>query len=164
MSIDALRGAAAASTVFAYAALCVSIWWREQRRRASDQAAASALTGTAASPALVVFGTQTGQAEALAWQTARRLHAGGTPVRVLSLNAVDADMLRTTPRALFVASTYGEGDAPDGVSRLRGAAHGRHRRPALALSRLHAVLALGDRQYAEFLRLWPRDSTPGLPR
>ncbi|MEJ8853817.1 sulfite reductase subunit alpha [Variovorax robiniae] len=147
MTIDALRGAAAAGTVLAYAALCGAIWWREQRRKAASQASARALAGNGKAPALVLFGTQTGQAEALAWQTAKGLHALGMPVRVLPLNALDADMLRSTPRALFVASTYGEGDAPDGASLfVEKIMAGIGALPSLR----YAVLALGDRQYQNF--------------
>ncbi|MEJ8825207.1 sulfite reductase subunit alpha [Variovorax humicola] len=147
MSIDAIRGAAAAATVLGYAALCGAIWWRERRRRTSIQADANALAGHGTSPALVLFGTQTGQSEALAWQTARALHSRGLPVRVLSLNSLDADMLRATPRALFVASTYGEGDAPDGASLfVEKLMAGINALPSLR----YAVLALGDRQYQNF--------------
>ncbi|MDM0040596.1 sulfite reductase subunit alpha [Variovorax sp. J22G21] len=147
MSIDAVRSAAAGGTVLAYSMLCATIWWRERRRHAATAAAASALAGTGAAPALVLFATQTGQAETLAWQTADGLHADGSPVRVLALNALDADTLRAAPRALFIASTYGEGDAPDGASlfveKLMTQAHAL---PALR----YAVLALGDRQYQNF--------------
>jgi len=147
MSIDAVRSAAAGGTVLAYVLLCAGIWWRERRRHAAAATAASALAGNGAAPALVLFASQTGQAETLAWQTAERLHADGTPVRVLALNALDADTLRAAPRALFIASTYGEGDAPDGASlfveKLMAQAHAL---PALR----YAVLALGDRQYQNF--------------
>lgn len=148
MSLDVVRSAAAGGTLLAYAALCAAIWWREHRRHAASDAASDALAGGAAAPALVAFASQTGQAEALAWQTARGLHALGTPVRVLALNALDADALRTTQRAIFIASTYGEGDAPDGASlfveNVMGTA-------PVGLGHLaYAVLALGDRQYQNF--------------
>lgn len=147
MSLDAVRSAAAGGTVLAYVGLCAAIWWRERRRHAAALSAGDALAGNAAAPALVLHASQTGQAEALAWQTARALHDQGTPVRVLSLNALDADTLRAAPRALFVASTYGEGDAPDDASlfveKMMAAVAG--------LSHLrYAVLALGDRQYQHF--------------
>ncbi|PPJ40660.1 flavodoxin domain-containing protein, partial [Pseudoxanthomonas sp. KAs_5_3] len=60
--------------------------------------------------------SQTGQAEAIAWQTARQLSAAGMPARVMELNTLDAPTLAAARRALFIASTYGEGDAPDGAS------------------------------------------------
>ena len=149
MSLDVVRSAAAGGTVLAYAALCAAIWWRERRRTAASAAAAHALAGDEGTvPALVLFASQTGQAEALAWQTARGLHALGTPVRVLALNALDTGTLRTTQRAIFIASTYGEGDAPDDASlfveNVMAAA------PADLGHLAYAVLALGDRQYQHF--------------
>ena len=142
------RIAAAGLLVLAYVAMCLAIWWRQRRRHAAAARAATALAGDGAqSPVLVVFATQTGQAEAIAWQTGRALHAQGTPVRVLALNDVSIDTLRAAPRALFVVSTYGEGDAPDGASvfaeRSMGAAE---TLPTLR----YALLALGDRQYDHF--------------
>lgn len=148
MSLDIVRSAAAGGTVLAYAAMCAAIWWRERRRHAATAAAANALAGDGALPALVLFASQTGQAEALAWQTARGLHALGTPVRVLALNALDAGTLRTARRAIFITSTYGEGDAPDDASlfveKVMATAGTDLRQLA------YAVLALGDRQYQHF--------------
>lgn len=147
MNLEPIRGAAAAGTVLAYAALCAAIWWRERRRHATNVAAADALAGNDAHPVLVLYGSQTGQAEALAWQTAQRLHAGGTPVRVQALNTLDAGALQHARRALFVASTYGEGDAPDGASLFVEKVMPER----VSLSSLrYAVLALGDRQYQNF--------------
>ncbi|HEY9223812.1 MAG TPA: sulfite reductase subunit alpha [Variovorax sp.] len=142
------RIGAAGLLVLAYAAMCLAIWWRQRRRRAAAASAAAVLAGDGApSTVLVVFATQTGQAEAIAWQTGRALHARGTSVRVLSLNDLDVTALRAAQRALFVVSTYGEGDAPDGASlfteRWMGTAE------ALPTLR-YALLALGDRQYAHF--------------
>ncbi|RZI94953.1 MAG: oxidoreductase, partial [Variovorax sp.] len=148
MSLDAIRSAAAGGTLFAYGAMCAAIWWRERRRASAAVAASKALAGDgAAEPVLVLFASQTGQAEAIAWQTARGLHAAGTPARVLALDAVTADMLAGAQQALFIASTYGEGDAPDGASVFADKVMA----GALALPALrYAVLALGDRQYDHF--------------
>lgn len=148
MSLDLLRSSAAGGTVLAYGALCAAIWWRERQRALAARAASNALAGDGATaPVLVLFASQTGQGEAIAWQTARALHAAGTPARVLGLDAVDADTLSSAQRALFIASTYGEGDAPDGASVFADQLMAR----ALALPQLrYAVLALGDRQYAHF--------------
>lgn len=148
MNETLLRALAAGSTVAAYGAMCLAIYTRERRAVAATARAAQALAGDGTvPPTLVLFASQTGQAEAIAWQTARRLRAAGTPVRVMELNALDAATLRDARQALFVASTYGEGDAPDGASLFAEKAMAEQ----TDLSALrYAVLALGDRQYANF--------------
>ena len=130
---------------------------REPRRGCAGAREAAELSGRAdasgtlhdtdPAPVLVLFASQTGQAEAIAWQTARQLRAAGTPSRVMELNALDAKTLAGTRRALFVASTYGEGDAPDGASVF---AERVMPSPPLLSTLRYAVLALGDRQYAAF--------------
>lgn len=148
MNDMAWRALGAGSTVAAYTALCASIYLRERMRRAGAARDAVALSGDGTErPVLVLFASQTGQAEAIAWQTARQMSAAGTPTRVMELNALDATTLAAAGRALFIASTYGEGDAPDGASVF--AERVMASPPALASLR-YAVLALGDRQYAHF--------------
>ncbi len=148
MNEAAWRALGASSTVVAYAALCASVYARARRQRAAAVRDAAELSaGGDEPPALVLFASQTGQAEAIAWQTARQLSAAGTPARVMELNALDAATLAGARRALFIASTYGEGDAPDGASVF--AERVMNAPPALPSLR-YAVLALGDRQYAHF--------------
>lgn len=150
MTEPALRALAACLTVLAYMALCALIYRRQALRRDATAKRAAALAGSDPRAAtLVLFASQTGQAEALAWQTGRWLHEAGTPARVMSLNDADAELLSRTPRALFIASTYGEGDAPDGASVFAERVMG----TKAELSTLrYAVLALGDRQYTNFCR------------
>jgi sulfite reductase (NADPH) flavoprotein alpha-component len=148
MNEAAWRALGASSTVLAYAALCASVYLREHKRRTTGARDAAALSaGSSEPPVLVLFASQTGQAEAIAWQTARQLSAAGTPARVMELNALDAATLASAKHALFIASTYGEGDAPDGASVFAEQVMGAP--PALPSLR-YAVLALGDRQYANF--------------
>ena len=96
---------------------------------------------------LVGFASQSGFAEQLAWQSAGQLQAAGIPVRVEPLSRLDADSLRQAQKALFVVSTFGDGEAPD-------AALGFERKVlggSVPLGQLsYAVLALGDRQYEHF--------------
>lgn len=96
---------------------------------------------------LVGFASQSGFAEQLAWQTAGQLQAAGQAVRVESLANLDSQQLQAARNALFVVSTFGDGEAPD-------SARGFERKlldSSLGLSELkYAVLALGDRQYSHF--------------
>jgi sulfite reductase (NADPH) flavoprotein alpha-component len=96
---------------------------------------------------LVLFASQSGFAEQLAWQTAGQLQAAGLPVEVQPLARVALSRLGQTSRALFVLSTFGDGEAPD-------SARGTERQWLAAtpdLTQLHyAVLALGDRHYSQF--------------
>lgn len=148
MTEATVRAMAAGSTVFAYMWLCLAVYWRQRRRRQATARAAVALAGDSPEQAaLVLFASQTGQAEAIAWQTAGWLRAAGTPVRVMSLNEAGAMTLREASSALFIVSTYGEGDAPDGASVFAEEVMGG---TADFSSLRYAVLALGDRQYANF--------------
>jgi len=152
MNDQATRALAALATVLLYAAMCVAIGLRERRRRAVHARAAAGLArapeGRGSPATLVLYATQTGQAQALAWRTAEVLHASGDAVRVLSLDDVDIATLAQARRACVIASTYGEGDAPDGASAFAARFLGA-RAPNLSTLR-YAVLALGDRQYANF--------------
>ena len=98
-------------------------------------------------PLLVAWASQTGFAQLLAERSARMLVDAGVPVRVLPLDQVDAALLGRSQRALFLASTTGEGDPPD-----HALAFLRHTlAQAVPLADLeYAVLALGDREYRDF--------------
>jgi len=130
----------AAGSVAGYAALCALIWWRGRPR---DEAIAAG--GPA--PILLVWASQTGFARQLCERSAQALRAAGLPVRLRGLHQVDAGTLRQASRILFIASTTGEGDAPDhALPFLRNVMP-----QALAVPQLHyAVLALGDRSYGHF--------------
>ena len=96
---------------------------------------------------LIGFASQSGFAEQLAWQTAGQLQAAGLAVSVQPLAKLNEQVLRQAHNALFVLSTFGDGEAPD-------SARGFERRllgQALHLPNLrYAMLALGDRQYQHF--------------
>ncbi|KTC20219.1 flavodoxin [Pseudomonas marginalis ICMP 9505] len=96
---------------------------------------------------LIGFASQSGFAEQLAWQTAGQLQAAGLPVNVQPLASISQDALRQSHNALFVVSTFGDGEAPDSARGFERSVLGQD----LSLKGLnYAVLALGDRQYQHF--------------
>lgn len=130
----------AAGSLVGYAAFCTLIWWRGRARE--DHVA-----DNGPAPILLVWASQTGFAQQLCERSAQALRAAGLPVRIRALHAVTAELLQRSGQALFVASTTGEGDAPDhALPFLRKVMP-----QALALPQLqYGVLALGDRSYGHF--------------
>ncbi|OYT97602.1 MAG: flavodoxin [Pseudomonas sp. PGPPP3] len=120
---------------------------RRRKKRAIKQARGTLGTSVEGQHWLVGFASQSGLAEQLAWRTAGQLQAAGIAVQVQPLARVDAQALSQASRALFVVSTFGDGEAPDSARGFERSLLGRE----LALADLsYAVLALGDRQYQQF--------------
>ena len=149
-------GAARILTAVAIVAGYLLAWaagwaWRRGRLRKLDIDAAGprapALAPLSAPRVLVAFASQTGFAEQLAARTAQALRAAGVVVDLRALADVDVASLAAHPRALFVASTTGEGDAPDSAAGfVRDMLEAR-----LDLGHLHyGVLALGDSEYVNY--------------
>lgn len=130
----------ALAALASYAVACFALWWRVRPRREAASA-----DGTP--PILVVWASQTGFAQQLAERSADSLRAAGHALRLRSIDQVDATLLGNSRKALFVVSTTGEGDPPDhALAFLR-----RVMQQPLALAQLeYAVLALGDRTYAQY--------------
>lgn len=139
---DSERIAWAVGLISAYLVAVFGGWiLRRRRARPASMLEAGAL------PILVVHASQTGYAEQLAIQTGDALRAGGAVVRELPIAALDLATLASARQVLFIASTTGEGDPPDGASgfvRLVMSADARY--PDLR----YGVLALGDRDYDNF--------------
>ena len=121
------------------------LYFARRRRKA---ALAEVVADTRAVPldaatTLVAYASQTGSAERIA-----RLTADALPdAAALPIASLDPDRLARARRLFVVASTYGEGEPPDNA---RGFARTMER-DAPDLSHLdYAVMALGDREYAEF--------------
>lgn len=121
---------------------------RQKRVLARERGlAAQADAGTTGAPILVAFATQGGQAERIALHSAAALRAGGRAVDLRAVSTLAPGDLAGYGQALFVASTFGEGDAPDAARRF-----GRELEAYQSTFEdcRFAVLALGDRNYARF--------------
>lgn len=127
---------AAAAALAAYGLFCLWIWWRARARGK-----------VAGGEMLIAFASQTGMAEELARATAKALAAKGDAVAVCVLGSLTAEDLRAYRRVLFIASTTGEGSPPDMAYRFQR----KEMAQAANLDGVEvAVLALGDRTYADF--------------
>ena len=138
------RWIGAAIALSAYFLFCAGLLWRSRVRRTSDDTSS---TAGGNSSVLVVYASQTGFAQQLAERSAENLRGTGLAVKLRAIGEVDSAMLANAGRALFVASTTGEGDPPDqALAFVRGAMA----QPAALQDLRYAVLALGDREYEHF--------------
>lgn len=125
----------------------VLAWRLGALHRAGSQATTASVDEVPLDSLAIFYATQTGEAEALARRTRDALRAAGTPAHVRPLAELDVDGLATLRRALFIASTTGEGDPPDGATGFVRRVMSSQR----ALTQLqYGVLALGDCCYEDF--------------
>lgn len=120
---------------------------RRKKRQVKEARKGLAGNSSDASSWLIGFASQSGFAEQLAWQTAGQLQSAGLPVRVQPLAALSEKDLQHAGNALFVVSTFGDGEAPDNA---RGFERNVLGQPLSLRTLKYSVLALGDRQYPHF--------------
>lgn len=120
---------------------------RRKKRQVRDARKGLGANASDAPAWLIGFASQSGFAEQLAWQTAGQLQAAGLPVKVQALGSVSQEDLRQSHNALFVVSTFGDGEAPDSARGFERNVLGQDL-PLKGLN--YSVLALGDRQYEHF--------------
>lgn len=97
---------------------------------------------------LVAYASQSGTAEAIARRSVIFLDKN-FQYKLLPLNQVNQEILANSHSALFVVSTYGEGEPPDNAT----AFNRQYLSNAAAIDLSHltfSVLALGDRMYERF--------------
>ncbi len=96
----------------------------------------------------ILYGSQTGNGQALAEQFANNLKERGLSVTLTSMNDFKTNTLRKLTNLLVIVSTHGEGDPPDQALSFYEFLFGKR---APKLDQLnYSVLALGDRSYEYF--------------
>lgn len=117
---------------------------RQQKKLTKAAQQLTPMTAANQLPWLVVYASQTGFAEQLAWRTAQSLQLARIPAQVIAIDQLTASQLSQTEKALFIVSTFGQGEAPDHARRFAKYQLAQ----CVDLSQLsYAVLALGDKEY-----------------
>ncbi len=100
-------------------------------------------------PALIIhFATETGNSEGLAKRLSKTAKAMNFEVAVMGLDRVSPEDLAQSASALFIVSTFGDGDPPENA---RAFADALAQADAPSLQSLrYAVCALGDTNYPRF--------------
>ncbi|WP_442112843.1 molybdopterin-dependent oxidoreductase [Pseudomonas sp. NUPR-001] len=96
----------------------------------------------------LLWASQTGNAQALAEQSAEHLRNAGFAVQLSCMEAVTLEQLQDAASLLLIASTFGDGDAPDSGAAFWQALQGQQAARCAGVP--YAVLALGDSSYDQF--------------
>lgn len=123
-----------------YAAFTGFCYWRHHKGQSHTK------LGAGQGDCIVAYASQSGRAHKLAEQTCAAL---GEKAVLISLNRLSEQQLAACQQLFIIASTYGDGEAPDSGAAF--AARFIHSSKRLDLSHLKvAVLALGDSHYADY--------------
>lgn len=140
-----MRYLAASLLIVSYFALCW-VCWRSYLRR---QAIESVNVIGSGEYILIGYASQGGSATRIAKKTAQQLEQTGKAVKVLSLNQITPELLTQASNILLIASTYGEGEAPDNGNRFIARTLGALQSDSLKSAQV-AILGLGDASYQHF--------------
>ena len=105
-------------------------------------------------PLTILFGTESGNAEALAARARKAAAKLGFAVKTVDMASTTPAQMAEVPNLLLIASTWGEGDPPQRASEFYEALLA-DSAPRFEKTKF-AVLALGDRAYAQYCEIGRR--------
>ena len=111
-------------------------------------AAMGGFSDSAGKPITIVYGTQTGNSEAMAEEAANFAKKHGMAPKVMDMGDIELSEFAQTERILVVTSTYGEGEMPDNAQVIWEEISSDDA-PKFD-NTFFSVLALGDSSYDEF--------------
>ena len=118
------------------------------------QVAAPAAPAAKRTPLTILFGTESGNSEALAAQTRKVATKLGFAPKVVDMADIDMAQLAALENVVIIAATWGEGDPPQRAVDFQEALMADD---APRMDKLrYSVLALGDRAYAQFCEVGKR--------
>lgn len=140
-----VRYLAASLIIFSYLVFCWLCWRNYQRKQNISRSTATRSEDSI----LIAYASQTGSAFNIAQQTAEQLEQTGKSVLILPLNKIAPFHLTQISTALFIVSTYGEGEPPDNGNRFIARTLAQLEKTSLQHLQI-AILGLGDSTYQHF--------------
>ncbi|MEM8494291.1 MAG: flavodoxin domain-containing protein [Planctomycetota bacterium] len=116
--------------------------------RAANGSSSGAEPAAPAPPVSILYGSQSGNCEAISKDLRKAAKAGGFDPKVQELNAVEPSELPGLGRVLIVCSTFGEGDPPDNALKFCEKVQADDAPNLAGLD--FAVCGMGDSSYTHF--------------